>query len=129
MERENIEVTIFLDKQNHPFRSEIETLRLIILGANKQITENIKWNAPNYCFAGEDKITMRIQPSKQVQLIFHRGAKAKEPPKDKLLKEDFGILAWKANDRAIATFKNMQEIENYKAALTKIVTEWINVSK
>ncbi len=129
MERENTEVTIFLDKQNHPLRSEIETLRLILLGANEQITENIKWNGPNYCFGGEDRITMKIQPPKQIQLIFHRGAKVKELPENRLLKEDFGLLTWKGNDRAIATFKNMQEIESNKEVLTKIVAEWINVSK
>jgi len=129
MERQNIDVTRFLDEQNHPYRNEIEQLRLIILGANNKLTENIKWNGPNYSFASEDRITMRIQPPRQVQLIFHRGAKVKEQPKDKLIREDFGILTWKGNDRAIATFKNMQEIENSKTILTKIVTEWINATK
>ena len=129
MERQNIDVTKFLDGQDHPYRNEIEQLRLIILGANNKLTENIKWNGPNYSFASEDRITMRIQPPRQVQLIFHRGAKVKEQPKDKLIREDFGILTWKENDRAIATFKNMQEIENSKTILTKIVTEWINVTK
>jgi len=129
MEMQNLDVTKFLDEQNHPYRNEIEQLRLIILGANNKLSENIKWNGPNYSFAGEDRITMRIQPPKQVQLIFHRGAKVKEQPKDKLIREDFGILTWKGNDRAIATFKNMQEIENSQTVLTKIVTEWINVTK
>jgi len=129
MERQNIDVTKFLDEQDHPYRNEIEQLRLIILGTNNKLTENIKWNGPNYSFASEDRITMRIQPPRQVQLIFHRGAKVKEQPKDKLIREDFGILTWKGNDRAIATFKNMQEIENSKTILTKIVTEWINVTK
>lgn len=129
MEMQNLDVTKFLDEQNHPYRNEIEQLRLIILGANNKLSENIKWNGPNYSFANEDRITMRIQPPKQVQLIFHRGAKVKEQPKDKLIRENFGILTWKGNDRAIATFKNMQEIENSKTVLTKIVMEWINVTK
>lgn len=123
------EVTAFLDEQNHPFRNEIEKLRNCILSANKKLTENIKWNGPNYCFDDEDRITMRIQPPKQVQLIFHRGAKVKEQPKRKLLKGDFGMLAWKGNDRAIATFKNIQDIEEGKTNLAKIVKEWINVTK
>lgn len=125
----NNEVTDFLDKQNHPFRKEIEHLRNCILTATKTLTENIKWNGPNYCFNNEDRITMRIQPPKQVQIIFHCGAKVKAQPKDKLLKEDFGILVWKGNDRAIAIFRNMQDIEKGKASLTKIVVEWINATK
>jgi len=75
----NTEVTDFLNELNHPFRDEIEQLRICVLSADKNLTENIKWNGPNYCFDNEDRITMRIQPpTKQVQLIFHRGAKKQE---------------------------------------------------
>lgn len=129
MERLNIEVTEFLDHQNHPFRNEIELLRLIILDADKKLTENIKWNGPNYSFESEDRITMRIQPPKQLQLIFHRGAKVKEQPSEKLIKNDFGLLTWKENDRAIATFLNIQQIENCKLNLTSIIIEWLHATK
>jgi hypothetical protein len=122
---QNKEVTNFLNEQNHPLRKEIEELRNCVLTSNFDLTENIKWNGPNYCINNEDRITMRILPPKQVQLIFHRGVKVKLQPKEQLLKEDFGILVWKGNDRAIATFKNMEDIENAKTDLQKIVTEWI----
>jgi hypothetical protein len=125
------EVTAFLDKLNHPFRNEIEKLRICILTANSNLTENIKWNGPNYCFDNEDRITMRIQPTtiKQIQIVFHCGAKVKEQPKEKLINEDFKLLIWKGNDRAIATFKNMQEIADRKTDLARIVNEWINATK
>lgn len=126
----NNAVTIFLDELKHPFREEIELLRNCILMANQDLTENIKWNGPNYCFDNEDRITMRIQPlTKQAQLIFHRGAKKQEQPKDKLIANKSKMLIWKENDRAIITFKYMQEIENGKAELTEIITEWINATK
>jgi hypothetical protein len=129
MSKLNKEVTAFLEEQNHPFRKEIEQLRNCILSANTALTENIKWNGPNYCFDNEDRITMRIQPPKQVQIIFHRGAKVKEQPKEKLIKDDFGMLVWKGNDRAIATFKNMEDIENGHTDLAKIVVEWVDKAK
>ncbi len=126
----NSEVTDSLDKQKHPFRKEIEQLRNCILSANPDLTENIKWNGPNYCFANEDRITMRIQPLiKQVQLIFHRGAKKQAQPKDKLISNNSKMLLWKENDRAIATFKNMEDIESGKTELTKIINDWINATK
>ena len=128
--RSNKEVTGFLDELNHPFRKEIDVLRNSILSANKNLTENIKWNAPNYYFENEDRITMRIQPmTTKVQLIFHRGAKKEELPKDKLIESKSKMLVWKENDRAIITFKNSQEIENGKAELEKIINEWINAAK
>ena len=104
-------------------------MRSCILAANTNLTENIKWNGPNYCFENEDRITMKIHPPKQVQLIFHTGAKVKVQPKAKLINNDFGMLDWKGNDRAIATFKNMQDIEIGKAALIQIVSEWIIATK
>lgn len=124
------QVTGFLDEQNHPFRKEIEELRDCILSSNKDLTENIKWNAPNYCFENEDRITMRIQPvTIQVQLVFHRGAKKQEQPKDKLIANKSKMLVWKENDRAIITFKNRQAIESGKVELKNIINEWINATK
>ena len=126
----NSVVTEFLDEQNHPFRKEIEYLRNCILSVNKSLTENIKWNGPNYCFDNEDRITMRIQPpTKLVQLIFHRGVKKLEQPKNKLIANKSKMLVWKENDRAIVTFKKMEDIEIGKTELTAIISEWIEAAK
>lgn len=125
----NKSVSDFLDELNHPYRNEIEKLRNCILTANSDLTENIKWNGPNYCVDGKDRITMRINPPKPVQIIFHCGAKVQKQPKEKLIIENFDILTWRGNDRAIATFKNMQDIENSKVDLTKIINEWIQATK
>lgn len=38
------------------------------------------------------------------------------------------MLVWKENDRAIVTFKSLQDIENGKAELTDIVSEWISAT-
>lgn len=128
--RSSKEVTEFLDELNHPFRKEIEVLRNSILASNKNLTENIKWSGPNYCFENEDRITMRIQPmTTKVQLIFHRGAKKQEQPKDKLIESKSKMLVWKENDRAIITFKNSHEIENGKAELEKIINEWTTAAR
>lgn len=125
----NTEVTKFLDEQNHPFRNEIEELRNYLLSANPALTENIKWNGPNYCVGNADRITMRIQPpSKQVQLIFHRGVSKQAQPEDKLISNKSKRLVWKENDRAIITFKSLEDIENGKSELIEIVTEWISAT-
>jgi hypothetical protein len=121
----NQEVTRFLDELDHPLRSEIEALRLIILEANAMLEENIKWNGPNYSVGAEDRITMRIQPPKQIQLVFHRGAKVKEQPSERLVKDASGLLMWKGNDRAIASFKNMEAVEASRQALSVIVRDWL----
>lgn len=125
MKHKSAEVSTFLDELNHPLRMEIEKLREFILNSDARITENIKWNGPNYCINNEDRITMRVQPPKQIQLIFHRGAKVQELPKNRIIEDDSGLLIWKTNDRAVATFRNAGEIEQGKVNLPDIVKKWI----
>lgn len=124
----NPEVTQFLEALNHPLAAEITALRKLVLSANKGLSENIKWNGPNYTFNGEDRITMRIHPPRQLQLIFHRGAKVQAVPNHKLINNDTGLLVWKTTDRAVATFKNREAIENNKNALAKLVNEWLKAA-
>ena len=127
----NSEVTDFLNEPSHSLRKEIEYLRICILSANDNLTENIKWNGPNYCFEGEDRITMRIQPptTKQIQIIFHCGAKRQIQPNDKLIVENSKLLIWKENDRAIATFTNMNQIVNAQTDLKEIIQKWLTATK
>mgnify|MGYP000888362779 CR=1 FL=1 len=125
----NSEVTDFLVEKNHPLKKEIEQLRILIVSIDSNLTENIKWNGPNYCFNNEDRITMKIHPPKNIQLIFHSGVKKLEQPKDKLINENSKLLIWKENDRAIATFTNMAEIENATSDLTQIIKKWVVASK
>ncbi len=113
-------MTQFLNQLNLPLRNEVEELRNCILSAKFGIEENIKWNGPNYTFNGEDRITMKIQPPKNVQLIFHRGAKVLPMPKKRLVKDNSRLLSWKTNDRAFATFATMEEVISKKETLNKL---------
>ena len=73
---------------------------------------------------------MRVQPPvAQVQLIFHRGAKKQEQPKDKLIPSTSKLLNWKENDRAIITYKSMKDIEGSRSELSDIIKDWIHSSK
>ena len=128
MNKLNNEGSAFLDDLHHPLREEIEALRLIILKANGKITENVKWNGPNYCFENEDRITMRLHPPKQIQLIFHRGVKKLNQPADKIIDDNSGLLVWKENDRAVITFKDLGVIKKHKQELKDIVNQWITAT-
>lgn len=125
----SFDVTKFLDNLNHPLRKEIELLRGIILSSTEGLTENIKWNGPNYCFQNRDRITMKIQPPKNIQLILHCGVKKQERPKERIIPTDSKLLLWKENDRAIATFNNIFAIKNSEVDLIEIVKKWIKMTK
>ncbi|NVK82768.1 MAG: DUF1801 domain-containing protein [Cytophagia bacterium] len=126
----NLLVTKFLTQLNHPFAAEIDTLRKIILDAQAGIEENIKWNGPNYVFQGDDRVTMRIHPpKKQVQLIFHLGAKKQDAKSGRIIEDQSGLLDWKGNDRAVMTYKSLEEIESTKSQLQDIVRAWLKAGE
>jgi hypothetical protein len=125
MNKLNQEVTRFLIELNHPFIEEINELRKIILSSEKEIIENIKWNGPNYMFNKQDFLTMRINPPKKTQLIFHRGAKKLQQPENKFIQDDSTLLVWKENDRAIATFNYLIDIKSNKNTIINLIKNWI----
>jgi hypothetical protein len=124
----NNEVTAFLDSMKPSLRDEIEYLRTLIMSTDFDLTEGIKWNGPNYSINDEDRITIRISSPNQLQVIFHRGAKVKKQPERRLLSEKYNILVWKENDRAIASFKSLEEIKENNLMLKEVVAKWIEAT-
>jgi hypothetical protein len=109
-----------LQALDHPLKEEIERIRLSILRSNDQITEHIKWNAPSFCYQGDDRVTFRLHPGNRIQLVFHRGAKATKDA-DFAFEDHTGVLAWLAPDRAIVTFHDMAEVTAKQDALVRVV--------
>lgn len=122
-------VRIYLENLDHPLKSEILKIREMVFKANPNLTEQIKWNAPSFCLTGEDKITFNLPPKKDsIQLVFHRGVKKKELPKEKLINDDSGLLKWATNDRAVIRFTSMQEILENETKFIDIVQKWLEVA-
>lgn len=120
-------VVEWMQNLNHPLKAEIEAVRGIILNANPQITEHIKWNAPSFCYEGDDRVTLRLHPPDRIQLVFHRGAKAKAD--DGFVFDDSsGLLHWITHDRATVTFQDMQAVNDQAAALTQLVDQWMKAT-
>src|SRR3712207_314131 len=115
------EVDRFMESLNHPLKEGIEQLRAAILDSNDQITEHIKWNAPSFRYAGEDRVTFRLYPENRVQLVFHRGTKAKSEAGDFAFEDDTGLLRWVADDRAVVALRDVKDAEAKQAALVHIV--------
>ena len=121
-------VSKFLDELGHPLRREIDQLRNIILAARADLAEDIKWNGPNFTHDGKDRITMRIHPPTQIQLIFHRGTEVKVQPAAPLIDDHSGMLVWRTNDRAVTTLRSELDIAKRKSTLTRIVNAWIEAT-
>ncbi|MBL7769559.1 MAG: DUF1801 domain-containing protein [Flavipsychrobacter sp.] len=119
----------WLEELQHPLKQEILEMRDIILDANKNLTEHIKWNAPSYCINGEDRITFNVHGKHQFRLVFHCGVKIKARKlKGKISSDTQHWLEWAAEDRALLTFTDMIEIMQKKKTVQQIINEWIKLT-
>lgn len=106
----------YMASLKHPLKEEIEAVRKIIRGANKNIAERIKWNAPSYYYK-EDMVTFNPRTDRHVHLVFHHKSIAKI--KSPLLEGDY-------KDRRMMYLHNMKEIKSAKKEIERIMNELIN---
>lgn len=121
------EVDQFMSQLDHPLKDGIEQVRSSVLGSNQQITEHIKWNAPSFCYEGEDRVTFRLAPGGEVQLIFHRGAKVRDST-DFVFEDRTDLLKWVTADRAIVTLGDMEDVKANIPALVDVINQWVKAA-
>jgi uncharacterized protein YdhG (YjbR/CyaY superfamily) len=118
------EVVAFLRALKHPLKKDIESVRKIILGVSPEIHEGIKWNAPSFRIS-EYFATFFLRSEDRVQLIFHRGAKAKDNAKKLQIADSKGLIEWLGTDRCRVTLGVGKQIKANRAAFERIIREWI----
>jgi len=109
----------FMRKLNHPFKVEVETIRKIIKGVNRDIAEEIKWNAPSFSFNGEYLVTFNLRETKRVHLVFHNPLIAKVESK---------LLEGNYKDRRMMYFADMKDVKVKEAELEKILKQLIKLN-
>lgn len=114
----------FLRELDHPMADEVRRLRGVILAVDDAITEQIKWSAPSFGPAGQDRVTMRLHPKGYLQLIFHRGAKVKSSAGFAFVDES-GLLEWAAPDRGVMSLRTADDVAAAVVALPTLVARWI----
>jgi uncharacterized protein YdhG (YjbR/CyaY superfamily) len=112
------QVNEFMDKLDHPFKAEVEMVREIIKNVNKDITEQIKWNAPTFSYKGEYLVTFNLWEKGRIHLVFHNPMISKV--KSKLLEGDY-------DDRRMAYFTNKSDIQAKRKTLEKALKDLIKL--
>lgn len=118
-----------MDALDHPLKPVAQALRAVILRADKNVGEHIKWNHPAFFYTGEMKpfdpkeykrhLVVFNLHSKDggVLLVFPHGAGADDPAG--LLSGDY------ADGRRLARFQALAEVTAAKKPLTNIITSLI----
>lgn len=110
----------FLENLSHPLKAEIEALRSIIKGVNKDINEEIKWRAPSFNYKGEYLVTFNLWEEERIHLVFHNPQISKV--KSKLLEGEY-------KDRRMAYFADMKDIKAKRPLLEKALKDLIKLQK
>ena len=111
-------VNEFLENLSHPLKAEIEAVRSIIKGVNKNINEEIKWKAPSFNYKGEYLVTFNLWEEERIHLVFHNPQISKV--KSKLLEGQY-------KERRMAYFADMKDIKAKKALLEKALKDLIKL--
>ena len=77
--------------------------------------EHVKWNAPSFCYAGEDMVTFRLYAQDRAQLVFHRGSRVREDA-------DTDHLRWATNDRTVVP---LRDAEARQLEFVSVVNRWV----
>src|SRR5688572_32838638 len=92
----------FMDGLDHPLKAEVQTVRDIIKPAHKDITEEVKWNAPSFRYIGEYLVTFNLWEREHIHLVCQNSEIS--TAKTKLLEGDY-------DDRRTAHFSDNDDIK------------------
>jgi hypothetical protein len=123
-------VNNYMNNLKHPLKKVLEALRQIILSSDKEIGEEVKWNAPTFFFAGEMKpsdpkeykrylIVSNVFRKDCIRLVFPSGAKVNDI--SGLLEGNY------ADGRRLASFHNLDEVKSKEKSIRKVIKTWLKL--
>jgi hypothetical protein len=123
-------VDAYMGRLKHPLSEVVQDLRQIILSTNREIGEEIKWNAPTFFYAGKMKptnpkeyrryiVVFNLFKQDCIRLIFPSGAKVKDA--SGLLEGDY------ADGRRVAMFYSPKDVKSNEKALRAVITKWLKL--
>jgi hypothetical protein len=120
-------VDAYRGRLKHPLAKVVEDLRQIILSTDKEIGEEIKWNAPIFFYSGSLEPTnpkeyrryilvFNLFKQDCIRLVFPSGAKVKDA--SGLLQGDY------ADGRRLAVFYDWKDVKSKEKSLRSVITKW-----
>jgi len=122
-------VDAYMRGLKHPLAEVVAALRRIILDVDREIGEEVKWNAPTFFYAGEMApsdpkeyrryiVVFNLYQKDCIRLIFPKGARVND--KSGFLVGDY------ADGRRLAMFSSMDEVKSKQVSLEKVIQKWLD---
>lgn len=122
-------VTAYIQNLEPSFGEIVETIRQIILSTDKEIGEEIKWNAPTFYYTGEMK---PFDPKEYKRYIivtnFHKGRILLVFPSGAKVNDTTGFLEGDYKDgRRLVYFKDLADVKAKEEALRNVIKTWLTL--
>jgi hypothetical protein len=121
-------VDAYLASLEEPLAAIVQALRVVILAADPQVQEQIKWNSPSYFYGGEmapfdpktyqrDIVVFNLHRKDGVLLVFPTGARVTDAS---------GLLTGTYTDgRRLAHFPDLASVTARADDLQAVIRAWI----
>ena len=123
-------VTQYIQKLDQPLAKTLEAVRQVILSADKEIGEQIKWNSPSFYYTGDmkpfdpkeykrDIAVVNIYKKEYILLVFPTGA---------TVDDTTGIMEGTYKDgRRMVKIMDMKDLKAKEKSLQKVIKEWLKL--
>ena len=127
---ETDKVNAYMQNLQHPLVDVVKALRQIILSTDKEIGEEVKWNAPAFFYTGVMKpfnpkeykrymVVFNLFKKDCIRLVFLSGAKVNDPTG--LLEGDY------TDGRRLSIFYSMDDVKLKEKAMKKVIKNWLKI--
>ena len=123
-------VSEYIQKMESPLAEIVEAIRQIILGADPEVGEQIKWNSPSFYYTGEMKpVDPKTYKRDIAVLNLHRGHALLVFPTGAIINDTSGLLEGDYKDGLrMVTFLDMEAVKSKEKALQEAVNtgvKWV----
>jgi hypothetical protein len=102
----------------------VDLLRSLIIETHPGLIERVKWNAPSFALAGDDRITLGLEHKGGVRVVLHRGAKQKDLAGFHF-SDPAKLARWPTVDRGVIVFKCLAQIEGHRDEFSDLCSRWL----
>lgn len=121
-------VETYLAALDPAVRADVDRLRALVLQGCPALSEEIKWNAPSFAHAGQDRVTLGLDRKGGYRIVLHRGAKVADTAGFRFV-DDTGLATWPAPDRGVVALRDRARIESAGPAITRLIGRWIDATR
>ena len=124
---ETEQVSELVAKHEPAIQEILEALRKTVLGVDKEIAEQVKWNSPCFYYTGAMKPFNPKEYKRDIVVVnLYKGRVLLVFPTGARIEDTSGLLQGEYKDgRRLVPIEDMKDFKSKKKGLQRVIAEWI----